>query len=115
MLGQRWRDVRLRVSMTTDRWFLPPATFGCVGNSQHDDAPRARQDQLRIKPLSRLPRQVGHFAVAFGREPLLEAGPARRRLGRSDPAEVKAQFQGALLDRALHGSRIEPELRGVMS
>src|SRR5690242_259861 len=73
-----------------------------IAGGEADDAFCSRQDFLEIDPLAGVPLQVGHFAMLFFSQPLLEFAGVRGWISRGEAAIVKAQLPGALPDGGFH-------------
>ena len=85
---------------------MPAAISDCDSNfitcRQRDDAFGAGQNLLRVNPFLRVAFEPVHFAVIFFGEPVLKLFRACGRVGGSETAVVKAQFQRALSDCFFH-------------
>src|SRR5207249_1973526 len=75
-----------------------------VAHRQRDNAPRSRQDLLRVQALVRIALQVGHFTMHSHRQPVLKLRARLRRVGAGEPTVIKAQFPCALPDSIFHGA-----------
>src|SRR5262249_50403045 len=73
-----------------------------VAYRQRDNAPRSRQDLLRVQALVRIALEVGHFAVHPIREPLLELWARLGRVGGREPTVIEPQFSCPLPDCIFH-------------
>src|SRR5438552_3310838 len=73
-----------------------------IACGEGDDRARIGEYLLRFDALLRIALEITHFAVTAGLQPPFEVLLVRRRLRRSEPTCVEAQFFSSISDRFSH-------------